>query len=189
MEHEVEEFKQHVAPEVFLSSVLTVGLLVASFYDFLPWTIADSQGRKRVLFSHRCVLTLQLAFIDLLPVLACIFAVFNRRRQTYAIDPTDPRGKPMVEQLKGILENTLEQFVVKITLSFILCVVLRSNELILLPTFTFLFVVGRGTFALGYPTHRSFGMTMNFVSVVLISLLIAYRLLFYGVLFQYIYWK
>ncbi len=72
--------------------------------------------------------------------------------------------KKYVERLKGILENTFEQFIIKLILSFILCTVLRSRELIVLPAFSFLFVIGRFTFALGYPTHRSFGMTMNFVS-------------------------
>ncbi|UJR09148.1 hypothetical protein I4U23_013396 [Adineta vaga] len=156
MEDEVKSFKKQIAPEVFISNIVTIGLFFLSFYDYLPWKIAVNQRQKQLSLKHRYIFTLQLTFIDILPLLICIFVVFNRRRQTYAIDPMDPRGKKFVKRLKGILSNTFEQCVVKIILSFILCTILHSNELILLPTFTFLFVIGRLTFALGYPTHRSF---------------------------------
>ncbi len=56
----------------------------------------------------------------------------------------------------------------------------------LLNTFTFLFIIGRFTFTLGYPNHRSFGMTMNLTGVSLVTILIAYRLLFKGILFRII---
>jgi hypothetical protein len=189
MEEEVQQFKRKVTPEVILSNIVTIGIFVLSFYDYLPWKIVGIGGRKHVALKARLIFTLQLTFIDILPLLICIIAVFNRRRQTYAIDPLDPRGEKYIERLKGILENTFEQFIVKIILSFILCIVLRSSELILLPVFTILFIIGRFTFALGYPDHRSFGMAMNMVSVLLVTSLIAYRLLFKGSLFQYIHWK
>ncbi len=74
----------------------------------------------------------------------------------------------------------------KLILSLALCTVLKSNELILLPVFTILFIFGRLTFALGYPSYRSFGMAMNLISVVFVTILIGYRLFVEGVLFQHI---
>ena len=190
MRSEVNEFKKQVAPEIILSTIFTSVLIFLSFYDYLPWKIVDNQHKNQLSFKRRYIFTLQLVFVDILPLLICIFVVFNRRRQTYAINPMDPRGEESVQALKGILQNTLEQFIVKVTLSFLLSIVLYSNELMLLPTFTFLFILGRLTFALGYPTHRSFGMTMNFLSVILVTCLITYRLLLRPVLFsRYIYWK
>jgi hypothetical protein len=189
MEEEVRQFKRRVIPEIIMSNFLTIAIFLFSFYDYLPWTIVGVEGRKHVVLKDRFVFTLQLTFIDILPLLIAMFAVVNRRRQTYAINPIDPRGEKYVKRLKGILKNTFEQFVIKVVLSFILCIILRSSELILLPVFTFLFILGRFAFALGYPRHRSFGITMNFLSVLLFSSLIAYRLLFNGIIFQYIYWK
>lgn len=189
MLEDVQEYKQNVAPGIFLSIILTFVTFSLTFFDYLPWKIVGVEGLDHVTLKDRCIFTLQLSFIDILPLLFSIFAVFNQRRQTYAINPMDPRGDEYVERSKGILENTLEQFVIKLILSFILCTVLRSYELLLLPVFTLLFVIGRFTFAFGYPNHRSFGMTMNFTSVILVTIIIFDRLLIKGVILQYIYWK
>jgi hypothetical protein len=128
-EEEVHQFQKRVVPEIFLSNIVTIGIFLLSFYDYLPWQIAGSEGQKHVSLKDRFILSL------------------------------------------------------------ILCTILRSSELILLPTFTFLFILGRFTFALGYPNHRSFGMTMNFISILLVTLLIAYRFFVKGIFFQYISWK
>ena len=189
MDDEVRRFQRRVLPEILLSNAITLSIFISSLYGYLPWKVMVGTGSEHVSLRDRLAFTLQWSFLDLLPVLICIFAVFNRRRQTWAINPVDPRGEEFVRSLKGILENTLEQFIVKFILSLVLCTVLRSRELILLPTFTFLYLLGRITFALGYPTHRSFGMSMNFLSVLLVCLLIARRLLFKGLLFQSISWK
>ena len=189
MDEEVRRFQRRVAPEILLSNLITISIFGLSFYGYLPWRVTGEKGSEHVSLRARLAFTLQWSFVDLLPLLVGIFAVFNRRRQTWAINPVDPRGDEFIRSLKGILENTLEQFLVKFVLSLILCTVLRSRELILLPTFTFLYLLGRLTFALGYPLHRSFGMTMNFVSVLLVSLLIATRLVSKGLLFSNITWN
>jgi hypothetical protein len=71
-------------------------------------------------------------------------------------------------------------------LSLALCTVLQSNQLIILPVYTILFILGRITFVLGYPNYRSFGIAMNIVRAVLLTILIGYRLLIEGVLFHHI---
>ena len=184
MQDEVKQFQRRVLPEIVLSNIVTVGVFVVGLLDYFPWKVVGSRGQRHLSFKDRVTFTLQLAFVDLIPLIICMFAVFNRRRQTWAINPMDPRGEPFIKRLKGILENTFEQFVIKFVLSMILCTVLRSDELLLLPAFTFLFLLGRLTFALGYPLHRSFGMAMNFLSLILVAGLIAYRLLFQGTFFN-----
>ena len=141
MQGEVNEFKKRVTPEIVLSAIFTSVLIFLSFYDYLPWKIADNEHKNQLSFKRRYIFTLQLVFLDSLPLLICILVVFNRRRQTYAINPMDPRGEESVRALKGILQNTLEQFIVKVTFSFLLSIILYSNELMLLPAFTFLFLL------------------------------------------------
>jgi hypothetical protein len=186
---EAHQFQKRVALEIFLSNIVTIVIFFLSLYDYLPWKVVDVEGRKHVSFKARFIFTLQLAFIDILPVLVCVFAVYNQRRQTSAVNPVNSKGKQNVKRSKRILKNTLRQFIIKLILSFILCTILHSHELLLLPTFTLLFIIGRFTFALGYPNHRSFGVTMNSIIILLVTLLITYRLLFQGFIFRYIYWK
>lgn len=185
MNEDTEDCKALIKPEVFISNIITVGIFLLTFYDFLPWKIVGIDGRNHVSLKDRFIFTLQLSFIDILPLLFCIFTVFNQRKQTYAFTPMDSQEVEHVEHPKGILENIFQQFIVKLVLSFLLCTILRSHELLILPIFTLLFVIGRFTFALGY----SFGTTMNITSVILITLLVTYRLVIKGIIFQYIYWK
>ncbi|UJR19012.1 hypothetical protein I4U23_022142 [Adineta vaga] len=118
-----------------------------------------------------------------------ICAVIRRRTSTSAINSMDPREEILVEQRQRILQNTLEQLLIQLSLSLVLCTILKSNEFILLPIYTILFIIGRFTFALGYPNYRSFGMTMNIASAILIIVLINYCLFVERSLFQYIKFK
>jgi hypothetical protein len=139
---------------------------------------------KSLSLENRLIFTIQLSFIDLIPLLIAIFAVINRRVTSIAINPMDPRGQALVEQRQHILQNTLEQLIIKLILSLTLSTVLHSNELILLPVFTILFIIGRFAFALGYPNYRSFGFLMNLSSTIFVIIIICYRLFMQGLLFQ-----
>ena len=157
-----------------------------TFFDKLPWTITIENYTKTFSFEKRLIFTIQLLFLDCFSLLFAIYAVISRRVSTIAINPLDPKGQIFVEQRQRILQNTLEQFVVKVILSLTLCTILESNELILLPVFTFLFLLGRLTFALGYPKYRSFGFIMHITSNTFVIGLISYRLFINGTFFQHI---
>ena len=98
----------------------------------------------------------------------------------------DPRGHSLVEQRQRILQNTLEQLLIKLIVSLSVCTVLRLNELMVLPVITVLFLLGRLTFAFGYPNYRSFGIAMNIISAVFVTFIVAHRLFIEGILFQHI---
>ena len=177
----LRKYQRRILPMIISSMIITTLVLSMAFFDKLPWTVAIDLS-----LENRLIFTLQLLFIDLFPLLMAIFGVINIRASSIAINPMDPRGHALVEQRQRILQNTLEQSIIKLILSLALCTVLRSNELIVLPVFTLLFVIGRAAFALGYPNYRAYGFAMNLVSTVLVTILISYRLLIEGTLFQYL---
>lgn len=182
----LRKYQRTVLPLMIASITITTILLTMALFDQLPWTITIENNARTLLFEKRFILTIQLLFIDAFALLFAIFAVINRRVTTIAINPLDPKGQVLVEQRQRILQNTLEQLVVKVILSLTLCTVLQPNELMLLPVFTFLFILGRLTFALGYPKYRSFGFLMNLSSTIFIVGLIIYRLFINGTFFQHI---
>jgi hypothetical protein len=186
LKEELRSYRNKLRPLGMISVIITTLIMALAFSDQFPWVIVVDGNGKSSALENRLLFTLQLLFIDLLPLFIAIFAVINRRISTIAVNPMDPRGYALVEQRQRILQNTLEQLIIKLILSLILCTVLRSNELIILPVFTILFVLGRLTCALGYPSYRSFGMAMNVISVVFVTILIGYRLFVEGVLFQHI---
>jgi hypothetical protein len=182
----LRRYKRTALPLIISSMIITTLILAMTFFDQLPWIITIDSNTKTLSLENRLIFTLQLLFIDLFPLLITIFAVINRRITSIAINPMNPKGHALVEQRQRILQNTLEQLIIKLILSFTLCTVLRSNELLILPVFTILFVIGRFAFALGYPNYRSFGFIMNLTSTVFVIILIGYRLFIEGALFQYI---
>lgn len=182
----LRKYQRTVLPLMIASIIITTALLTMALFNKLPWTITIENYTKIFSFEKRLIFTIQLLFIDGFPLLFAIFAVINRRITTIAINPLDPKGQVLVEQRQRILQNTLEQLIVKVILSLTLCTILQSNELMLLPVFTFLFILGRLTFALGYPKYRSFGFLMNLSSTIFIMGLISYRLFINGTIFQHI---
>jgi hypothetical protein len=186
LKEELRSYRNKLRPLGMISVMTTTLIMALAISDQFPWVVVVDGNGKSSALQNRLVFTLQLLFIDLLPLFIAIFVVINRRISTIAVNPMDPRGYALVEQRQRILQNTLEQLIIKLILSLILCTVLRSNELIILPVFTILFVLGRLTFALGYPSYRSFGMAMNVISVVFVTILIGYRLFVEGALFQHI---
>ena len=180
----LRKYQHKVLPLMILSITITTLLLSLAFFGYLPWIVTINDKMKSLSLENRLIFTIQLSFIDLIPLLIAIFAVINRRVTSIAINPMDPRGQALVEQRQRILQNTLEQLIIKLILSLTLSTVLHSNELILLPVFTILFVIGRFAFALGYPNYRSFGFLMNLSSTIFVIIIICYRLFLQGVVFQ-----
>ncbi|CAF1178386.1 unnamed protein product [Didymodactylos carnosus] len=177
VEPEVAASQRRAMPFMIISGILTALAIYLALYNKLPWTIGGhSSLLKRIVFA------LRLSFVEILFLIFMILTIARIRSSTFAIDPTDARGQSIVEQPQRILQNTLEQFLVKFILSIVLATLLHSRELILLPVLTILFLIGRITFVIGYPRNRAFGMVMNLVSSVIIGLIIVYRLYYTGIM-------
>ena len=189
LQKEVRAHQETLGPLRTISMIVTTVIMSAALFDRLPWSVNIDGDDKSFSFENRLLFTLQLSFVDLIPLLISLFSVIQKRVSSIAINPMDPRGHSLVEQRQRILQNTLEQLLIKLIVSLSACTVLRSYELMILPVFTILFLVGRITFAFGYPNYRSFGMAMNIISVGFVTLTVAYRLFFEGILFQYIKFK
>ena len=183
---EIRAHQKTLGPLRIISMIVTTVVMSIAFYDRFPWLIKIDDNEKSFSFENRLLFTLQLSFIDLIPLFISIFAVINKRISSIAINPMDSRGHSLVEQRQRILQNTLEQLLIKLIVSLSACTVLRSNELMILPVFTILFLLGRFTFVLGYPNYRSFGITMNIISAVFVAIIVAYRLFVEGILFRHI---
>ena len=179
VKEESRHSNRYLVPLRNLSVLVTTLVWSLAFLDCLPWTIANSDQSAPFSMEERLLLTIQLSFIDLLPLIVAVFTVIHVRISTIAVNPMHPRADPLVEKPQRILQNTLEQLLIKVILSFALCTVLRPEQLIILPMFTVLFLIGRLTFALGYPNYRSFGMGMNLFSASIVTLFLLARLLFF----------
>jgi len=82
----------------------------------------------------------------------------------------------------AVLQNSLEQTVLAVGAHLILAVVLRGEELILIPALVTLYLLGRVMFAIGYAkgaAARAFGMALTGAST-LAAMVIAIVLLILG---------
>lgn len=180
---------RYLSPLRKLSYVVTSIIVLLPFFDFFPLKISFDDQNDHFSFENRFQLTIQLIFLDLIPLVLSIISVIQIRMKTIAVNPLDPRGHPLVEKRQRILQNTLEQLILKLIISLTLATILRPNEFIFLPIFTFLFLLGRFTFAVGYPFYRGFGMAMNAISGLFFILFIFYRIFTEKTFLHSIQWK
>ena len=129
---------------------------------------------------HRMAFTLQCTLPMVLVVLGAILMVTNKRTVTTAVDPLSDNDS-ILQLDKNFLSNTLEQFMVGFTLLLIASTVFETTEqLKLMPLYSFLFVFSRIAFRVGYgisPKHRVFGMSMNFQIVLYMLIYLFYLFL------------
>lgn len=86
-----------------------------------------------------------------------IYLVILKRVPSRAVNPLDGHER-IVEGVKNILTNTLEQMVASLVMQSILISFLTVDEVVkFVPLINVLFFVGRITFWLGYPLLRTFG--------------------------------
>lgn len=143
----------------FAGFVCIVATLYIGYYhcDFIP-VPASTDLIHRLAFALQCTLPMVVV------VFVAILMVMNKRGFTKAVDPLS--GNESILQLdKNVLWNTLEQFVIGFSLLLIASTVFKTTEqLKLIPIYSFLFVFGRIAFRVGYgisSKHRAFGMSMN----------------------------
>lgn len=97
----------------------------------------------------------------------------------YAKDPLKGQ-EALVQKDKNFLQNTLEQLVVFVLITLALMSYLEGDEMRLIPLYSFIFVVGRVLFRIGYPSHRTFGFTMNLLSSTFLGGLTVYFMITRG---------
>lgn len=86
-----------------------------------------------------------------------IYLVILKRVPSRAVNPLDGH-EHIVEGVKNILTNTLEQMVASLVMQSILISFLTPDEVVnFIPLINLLFFLGRITFWLGYPLLRTFG--------------------------------
>ena len=117
----------------------------------------------------------------LLWLVFCIAYVTTVRVRTPAVDPLN-NSEDMVLKAKNILVNSFEQFILSLCSQLVLVTHLGSEQTMrYIPALSFLFVLGRITFALGYPGKRDFGFFTNMAPLLLTVFYICYK--FFGLYF------
>ena len=123
-----------------------------------------------------------------LPVLVwlagCLRLVASIRYRSDEDRPGAAYGPPSARLAvpAAVLQNSLEQTVLAVGAHLILAVVLRGEELILIPALVTLYLLGRVMFAIGYAkgaAARAFGMALTGAST-LAAMVIAIVLLILG---------
>lgn len=116
--------------------------------------LADFPSRLKFLFRFQ---TLNLFWIFFSFVLVTL-----KRGTTPAIVPNQGYDH-LVQDAQNHLRNTNEQFLLSFLSQLVLITYLDAASIIrFIPSINILFFIGRFTFWLGYPRHRSFGFFINF---------------------------
>ncbi len=151
----------------------TVFVFVA--YFFFPLSIPGlNTPEQRLIFTLRCQI------FPALMLLAGIAAIGRGRFSSEAIDPLAGAESTSMRVHLRYLNNTMEQFVLFLIASLVLCTFLDSHSIKLIPILAILFVLGRIAFWLGYlqhPLNRGFGMAITLYPTVVILFYDAYRIL------------
>ncbi len=125
----------------------------------------------------------------LLPVLTLIIAIMRVGNYRFSSSEDIDGGgltnpTPQIQILRAVLQNTLEQTVLAVTVYLIWAAVMPFRWLRVIPVAALLFVVGRVLFARGYSRGApgramGFGMTMypTAAMLVTVAVVLSYRLL------------
>ena len=108
-------------------------------------------------------------------LLFCPLYVIYKRVGTPAMVPTSG-NEHLVEVAQKIMLNSLEHFVLHITLQLILVSFITAKQTInLIPTLNLLFIFGRIFFFIGYPKYRPFGFFLYFIPLLSVMSYVGYR--------------
>ncbi|XP_006813507.1 transmembrane protein 79-like [Saccoglossus kowalevskii] len=131
----------------------------------------------------RLIFTLRWLTLDVFTLFMIIIVVANTRFSTSQINPLSKKDIQYVEIHGRCLQNTLEQLIIGAFGRLALCTFLGNDGMSYVPVMTFMFVLGRITFWIGYlnhPLNRGFGFATNMEENMIIYLLLAYYLIVYG---------
>ncbi len=158
-----ETEKEKLNPTAFLvQTVLALATTFSIFYGgyfycpSIPGPSSDSA-------ASRATYTLRCAFPPLLVLIAAVMMAALKRVSTPAVNPLANKEHFVLVQ-RNFLGNTLEQIVVWLLSTGVLVTYLSLEEMRLVPLYATTFVVGRILFRIGYPTKRTWGIMINFLS-------------------------
>ena len=164
-------------PQVCLGSTFSfLSFYVGYFHG--EFILPSTSSSERVDLSSKLAYALRCSFPMLITLIAGIMIIAAKRALTKAINPLSGNdGLILVDKL--YLSNTLEQFVVGLTLMLIIATYTDSPQLLrLLPVFSAVFTIGRVLFRIGYGFHgmyRATGMSMNFGAMYVMIIIAAYH--------------
>ena len=167
--------------QILVGTLIVVLVLYTGYYhgNFIPVPVSTDLA-SRLAFALRCSLPMVVVLF------AAIVLVAIKRAATAAVNPLS--GNEGIVQLeKNVLSNTFEQFVISFTLMMIAATYLDSPQMLkLLPLYSFLFVVGRILFRIGYginPLFRTVGMSITFNATIIIFGVVIYSTLSKGLVY------
>lgn len=119
--------------------------------SIIPVPKANNFESKAV-FTLRCLLP---------PVLVLSYAVAKVAMMRFLGYAKNPLGEDeLIQNDKNFLQNTMEQLFIFLLTAAALMTYLDGEEMRLIPLYSFVFVLGRILYRIGYPTHRAFGFAM-----------------------------
>lgn len=102
---------------------------------------------------------------------------FKRLLSPQALDPLN-HHEDLIQSVRNILSNSIEQLLVSVVTQLCLVSYLNGIQVArIIPLMNMSFLLGRITFALGYPKYRTFGFTLSFLPVLISVPYILYRFL------------
>jgi hypothetical protein len=137
------------------SGVLTMIAGVSVLYRLWPANPGLAEMSSRLAYA------LQANAFAVLPLLAGIIAVGNRRFLSKAIDTTLHKESRAMEITSRVVDNTLQQFLIYLVGTLALSAGLTAERMRVIPATAIVFVVARTAFWVGYqihPLYRAFGM-------------------------------
>ncbi|KAK3107023.1 hypothetical protein FSP39_005411 [Pinctada imbricata] len=147
-----------------------LGVGIAGLILFLGYFVLPIPVPAVDTLTARLVFTIRWQTLPVLTLMAGIIHVANTRLQTSAIDPLSGRGEHLVGFYKRYIRNTQEQLSLHLIGQLALCTFVNLESMTLIPTFAFLFLIGRIVFWIGYkrnPLHRGTGFAMTFFPTLL----------------------
>ena len=155
-------------PQVLLGATFTILSFYVGYYHgefILPSSNAALESRIHL--SSRFAYAICCSLPMLLSLFAGIKRVAIKRAQTGAGDPLSG-NEHFVQVHKNYTTNTLEQFVLGLSLMLIIAAYTDNPQVLrLLPVYSFVFTFGRIVFWVGYSIgsiYRAVGMIANFTS-------------------------
>ena len=153
-------------PQRIFGLIFTTLAFYIGYYhgDFI---LPTTKGNESLHLSARLAYALCSSLPMLLSLYAGIEVVSIKRGLTGAVNPL-AGNESLVQVHKNYLSNTLEQFVVGLTLMLTVAAYTDSPQVLrLLPVYSFVFTVSRVLFWIGYrmsPFYRIIGMSATFIS-------------------------
>jgi hypothetical protein len=154
----MKKFAKGAIPYLISGTLFIWIFMFLVFFDVVNFgKLAKTKAQNLVDIQSKIAFVLQHSTPGVMWLLVCMGSVIFIRVRSPAMDPISGNEK-LTETVKNNFTNSLEQFVMSVMSQLILVTHLSpENTLKYIPVLTFLFILGRITFWLGYPNYRSFG--------------------------------